>query len=112
MDNLLEIIRQEMPVIKQAPWSIGITVLLLTAASFGLIYWGFNENLTRKNDLIKTLTGQLELAKKGTAPATETAKPSQPATGPATAIGNGNAVNSGNESTVKGQSKEASSKGK
>jgi hypothetical protein len=99
--GLLHTIREELPTIRQAPLSIGLTVLILTAAVSVAIYAGFRENLSRKDDLIGTLREQLEAAKKALPALPESVKPSS---GDATAAGEGNTANSGNGSTVNGQS--------
>jgi hypothetical protein len=58
--ELIKTIREEIPVIRQAPLTICLSVLLLTSLAAGLIYLAFKENLTRKDDLIKTLQQQLD----------------------------------------------------
>ncbi len=55
--------------IRQAPWSIGTAVVVLTIIAGGLIYAGFKETLSRKNDLIETLEGQLKATKNPASPA-------------------------------------------
>ncbi len=74
--GLFSTIREEWPVIKQAPATITLTVLILTAAATAAIYAGFHENLARKDDLINTLRNQLDSKpheKPGSSP-----KPSEP----------------------------------
>jgi hypothetical protein len=61
--GLLSTIREEWPVIKQAPFTITITVLILASTAAAVIYGGFRENLARKDDLITTLRSQLEAKK-------------------------------------------------
>jgi hypothetical protein len=64
MLDFIKNIREEWPVISQAPRTILLTVLLLTSISGETIYLLFNENISRKNDLIRTLQEQLEAEKK------------------------------------------------
>jgi hypothetical protein len=99
--GLLETIRTEWPVIKQAPVSITLSVLLLTGAATGLIYCAFHENLSRKEDLIHTLQGQLAAKKEEPKPI-DAPKSALPSTGPATVIGNGSTAISGNGNSPQG----------
>jgi hypothetical protein len=93
--NLLETIRAEWPVIKQAPVTILLSTLLLVAAATGVIYLAFHENLARKDDLIHTLQDQLKAKKEGLR-STDSPQIAPVTTGPATAIGNSNTAISGN----------------
>jgi hypothetical protein len=56
---IVEELRKEWPVIRQAPILFFTALAILSAAMWGILYVIFNENLTRKNDLIKTLQEQL-----------------------------------------------------
>ena len=49
--------------IRQAPLSFLSALVLLTGLLGGGIYWLFRENLTSKNDLIRTLQAQLKTAR-------------------------------------------------
>lgn len=57
--GLIKALREEMPVIRQAPWAIGSSVLILTAAAAVVIYALFSADLSAKTSLINTLTGQV-----------------------------------------------------
>jgi hypothetical protein len=92
--GFLQTVREEWPVIKQAPLSITLAVLVLTAAATAVIYAGFHENLAREDDLITTLRGQLDAKKK---PATDTTVPS--ATGAATTTGSNSPATTGSNNT-------------
>ena len=87
--------------IKQAPWTIGFSALILTVAATTAIYIGlFKESASRKDDLIRTLQGQLEAAKK-----TPSGSPLQApsTTGEASSKGDGNVVNTGKIGTANTQ---------
>ena len=100
MREFLKAIREEWPVIRQAPWTILFTVLLLSSIVGGFEYWLFHENLSRKNDLIQTLRGQVEMLKTRAAKSEESLKqPPPPSTGPATAKGIGGIANTGSGNT-------------
>ena len=62
--EFLKTIKAELPVVRQAPWAILSSVAVLTALTAGAIFWLFQGNLSRKNDLIVTLTGQVEALKR------------------------------------------------
>jgi hypothetical protein len=96
MRDLIKSIREEWPVITQAPWTIGLTVLLLSFAVGGVEYWLFEESLSLKNELIQTLKTQLVLAKTANGRTAESPKREPTSTGPATASGQGSIANTGN----------------
>lgn len=60
IEQFIELLRKEWPVIKQAPFLFISSVILISIA-FGLLeYYGlFRATIDRKNDLIKTLQDQL-----------------------------------------------------
>lgn len=59
-NKLLEELRREWPVIKQAPLLFIFAVLLVIIGCWSLLQFLYKTNLDRKNDLIKTLKDQLE----------------------------------------------------
>jgi hypothetical protein len=56
---IIDELRKEWPVIRQAPFLFFTALVVVAIAMCGLLYILFNENLNRKNDLIKTLHDQL-----------------------------------------------------
>jgi hypothetical protein len=59
IDHLLDVLRREWPVIKQAPLLFFSALALLSCAIGGCVYVFLKANLDSKDDLIKTLQGQL-----------------------------------------------------
>jgi len=57
--SLLSVIREELPVIRQAPWTICLSALVLTGAASAGVYSLFNVDLSAKNSLISTLSAQV-----------------------------------------------------
>ena len=92
-------VREEWPVIRQAPRTFTISLLLLTSICGGVLYLGFRENLTLKSDLIQTLQAQVEALKSGTGKSADSPKQSPPSTGPATVSGSGGIANTGSGNT-------------
>jgi hypothetical protein len=99
LSEFFKSVREEWPVISQAPRTFTISLLLLTSICGGILYLGFRENLTRKNDLIQTLQAQVEALKRGTGKSGDSSKQSPPSTGPATANGSGGVANTGSGNT-------------
>ncbi|MGA2772685.1 MAG: hypothetical protein ABSG26_17895 [Bryobacteraceae bacterium] len=88
-------VREEWPVIRQAPRTFLISFLLLLSIGYGAIYFIFRENLSRKNDLIHTLQGQLEALNKGAGRSDKVLDHPPSSTGAATANGPGGIANTG-----------------
>jgi|GEM_PF-4600923 len=101
LKDLIDAVKQEWPVIRQTPLTIILSVLLLTIIAGVVEYGLFKESISRKNDLIDTLTRQLGAKNP---PQTQQASPSpphaEPSTGSATTSGNGSPAISGNGNTV------------
>ena len=89
-------VREEWPVIKQAPRTFIISFLLLLCVGYGALYLLFRETLSLKSDLIQTLQEQVKVLKKGAGKSGETLKQPTPLTGAATAYGDHPIANTGN----------------
>ena len=99
LKDLIDSIKEEWPVVQQAPRTILLSVMILTAIVSLVEYGIFKETLNRKSDLIDTLTKQL--AAKPTQISTTSGIATSPAeTGDAIVSGNGNIANTGNSATI------------
>jgi len=78
IDRLLEELRNEWPVIKQAPLVFFGTLAIMAAAIWGAIYFFYKANLDRKSDLIATLQGELATRQPQSSPRDEVAAMNAP----------------------------------
>jgi hypothetical protein len=96
-NDLIDGCKREWPVIRRAPLTILLSLLTLTVVVSLVEYGLFKETLSRKNELIDTLTKQLA-AGSVQPPVPQPAIPAK--TGDAIADGNGNVANTGNSATI------------
>jgi hypothetical protein len=100
LNGLIGVFRQEWAVIKQAPLTFFLSLLVISIAIGAIEYATFKEALARKNDLIDTLTKQQAAKPAPTIPVTATPTKAPEPTGSATASGTGNVANTGNSSKI------------
>jgi hypothetical protein len=62
MADWLDKIRGELDVIRRAPLTHLVSAVVVAGGIFAVLYFAFNANLSRKDDLIRTLQGQITSA--------------------------------------------------